>query len=124
MTWLASDFSAISYNHIMIGNFLNAVIAFLLVAAAVYFFIVLPANALMARFHKPVPDTSPATKVCPECWSDILAAAKRCSHCTIAIASDIAPHGQPVRRKLIVPLWPADLDFLQNTYRFANAATR
>jgi large conductance mechanosensitive channel len=80
------DFSAISYNHIMIGNFLNAVIAFLLVAAAVYFFIVLPANALMARFHKPVPDTPPATKACPECLSDIPAAAKRCSHCTQLVA--------------------------------------
>ena len=41
------DFSAIAFNHIMIGNFLNAVFAFLLVAASVYFFIVLPANSLM-----------------------------------------------------------------------------
>ena len=76
------DFSAIQVDHIMIGNFLNAVIAFLMVAAAVYFFIVVPANALMARFHKPVPDVPPATKACPQCLSDIPAAAKRCSHCT------------------------------------------
>jgi large conductance mechanosensitive channel len=76
------DFSAIQVNHIMIGNFLNAVIAFLLVAVAVYFFIVVPANALMARFHKPVPDAPPATKPCPQCLSDIPAAAQRCAHCT------------------------------------------
>ena len=70
----------------MIGNFLNAVIAFLLVAAAVYFFIVVPSNALMARFNKPVPDVPPATKACPECLSDIPVAAKRCSHCTQLVA--------------------------------------
>jgi large conductance mechanosensitive channel len=80
------DFSAIQVNHIMIGNFLNAVIAFLLVAVAVYFFIVVPANALMARFHKPVPDAPPATKPCPQCLSDIPAAAKRCAHCTQPVA--------------------------------------
>jgi large conductance mechanosensitive channel len=80
------DFSAIQVNHIMIGNFLNAVIAFLLVAVAVYFFIVVPANALMARFHKPVPDKPPVTKACPECLSDIPIAAKRCSHCTQLVA--------------------------------------
>ncbi|MGC1422251.1 MAG: large conductance mechanosensitive channel protein MscL [Terracidiphilus sp.] len=80
------DFSAIQVDHIMIGNFLNAVIAFLLVAVAVYFFIVVPANALMARFHKPVPDAPPATKPCPQCLSDIPAAAKRCAHCTQPVA--------------------------------------
>lgn len=80
------DFSAIQYNHVMLGNFLNAVIAFLLVAATVYFFIVLPANTLMARFHKPVPDAPPATKACPECLSDIPVAAKRCAHCAQLVA--------------------------------------
>jgi large conductance mechanosensitive channel len=76
------DFSAIAYDHIMIGNFLNAVIGFLLmVASSVYFFIVMPANALMNRFKKPIPETPPATKPCPECLSDIPLAAKRCSHC-------------------------------------------
>ena len=69
-----------------IGDFINSVISFVLIAAAVYFFIVVPANALMARFHKPVPDAPPATKACPECLSDIPAAAKRCSHCTQPVA--------------------------------------
>jgi len=75
------DFSAIAFNHIMIGNFLNAVFAFLLVAASVYFFIVLPANSLMARLKGPVPEVPPATKACPECLSDIPVAARRCAHC-------------------------------------------
>lgn len=80
------DFSAIQYNHVMLGNFLNAVIAFFLVAATVYFFIVAPANALMARFKKPVPDVPPATKACPECLSDIPIAARRCAHCAQPVA--------------------------------------
>ena len=75
------DFGAISFEHIMVGNFLNATIAFLLVAISVYFFIIVPANALMARFKKPIPDAPPATKTCPECLSDIPIAAKRCAHC-------------------------------------------
>jgi large conductance mechanosensitive channel len=76
-----SDFSAIAFEHIMVGNFLNAVIAFLMVAASVYFFIVMPSNALMARFAKPAPEVPPATKTCPQCLSDIPAAAFRCAHC-------------------------------------------
>jgi large conductance mechanosensitive channel len=80
------DFSAIAYDHIMIGSFLNAVIGFLLIAFSVYFFIVMPANALMNKFKKPIPETPPATKACPECLSDIPLAAKRCSHCTQLVA--------------------------------------
>ncbi len=70
------------------GNFLNALISFLLVAGSVYFFVVLPLNALLKRFKPaapPAPDLPP-TKVCPECLSDIPVAAKRCSHCTQLVA--------------------------------------
>ena len=80
------DFSAIAFDHIMVGSFLNAVIAFLMVAASVYFFIVLPSNALMARFMKPVPDAQPATKTCHERLSDIPLAARRCAHCAQPVA--------------------------------------
>jgi len=80
------DFGAIGFEHIMIGNFLNAVIAFLLVSVSVYFFIVMPANALMARFKGPAPEAPPATKTCPQCLSDIPLAATRCSHCTQLVA--------------------------------------
>ncbi len=68
------------------GNFLNAIISFLIIAAVIYFFIVLPLNKLLARFQKPVPVAPPALKTCPECLSDIPAAARRCSHCTQAVA--------------------------------------
>lgn len=71
------------------GNFLNALIQFLLVASAVYFFVVLPLNTLFARF-KPVPPAPPAMKPCPECLSDIPAAAKRCSHCGQPVAPAVA----------------------------------
>ncbi|HET7104901.1 MAG TPA: large conductance mechanosensitive channel protein MscL [Terracidiphilus sp.] len=78
------DFSAvvlhIGTGAIKVGNFLNAVVAFLIVAFVVYFAIVLPLNRLMARFNKPAP-APPATKVCAECLSEIPAAARRCSHC-------------------------------------------
>lgn len=80
------NFGALSYHSVMIGNFLNAVIAFLLIAGSVYFFIVLPANALMNKFKKPIPAAPPATKPCPECLSDIPLAAKRCAHCAQVVA--------------------------------------
>jgi large conductance mechanosensitive channel len=62
------------------GNFLNAAIQFLLVASAVYFFVVLPLNALLKKFN-PAKAEPPKTKACPECLSDIPIAAKRCAHC-------------------------------------------
>jgi large conductance mechanosensitive channel len=65
-----------------VGSFMNAVIGFVLVAAAIYFFVVLPVNAMNARLAKPVPAAAPTTKKCKECLSDIPLAAKRCAHCT------------------------------------------
>jgi large conductance mechanosensitive channel len=84
------DFSALAFNFngtpIMIGNFINALVSFLLVAFVVYFFMVLPLNSLMARFKGPVPATAPTTKTCPECQSEIPVTAKRCAHCTQLVA--------------------------------------
>jgi large conductance mechanosensitive channel len=77
------DFSANSFKVgetlFPIGDFINAAVSFLLVAAAVYFFVVTPVNALMARFKDPA---APTTKPCPQCLSEIPIAAKRCAHCT------------------------------------------
>jgi len=64
-----------------IGDLINQIISFLLVAAAVYFFVVVPVNALMARMHKDEPAPPPTTKKCPECLSDIPIEARRCAHC-------------------------------------------
>jgi len=68
------------------GLFVNALISFLIVCAAMYFGVVMPLERLLARFKKPVPVVPPATKACPECLADIPAAAKRCSHCTQPVA--------------------------------------
>ena len=65
-----------------VGDFVNATITFLLTAAAVYFFVVLPVNALMARMHRDEPAPPPTARKCPECLSEIPIEAKRCSHCT------------------------------------------
>ncbi|MFL5736613.1 MAG: large conductance mechanosensitive channel protein MscL [Actinomycetota bacterium] len=63
------------------GAFLNALIAFVSIAVAVFFFVVKPVNALTARARKePRPD--PTTKKCSECLSEIPLEAKRCAYCT------------------------------------------
>jgi large conductance mechanosensitive channel len=77
------DFSAIAFNingsKFLIGEFINALIAFLLIATAVYFGIVMPINKLLASTEKPA---APTTQPCPECLSEIPIKARRCSHCT------------------------------------------
>jgi large conductance mechanosensitive channel len=73
-----------------IGDFINACISFLLIAAAVYFFVVLPVNILLARIHKAEKPADPSTKKCPECMSEIPLEARRCSHCTQPLAGRAA----------------------------------
>jgi large conductance mechanosensitive channel len=84
------DFSAfyadLNGAHFAYGDFVNALISFLLIAIAVYYFVVVPVNALIQRYHhEPPPD--PTTRKCPECLSEIPIAAKRCAHCTSAVAA-------------------------------------
>ena len=68
------------------GLFLNALIAFVLIAAAVFFFVVKPVNALMARRKTETP-VDPATRDCPECLSSIPRAANRCAFCTAEVGA-------------------------------------
>jgi large conductance mechanosensitive channel len=63
------------------GSFLNALIAFVSIAAAVFFFVVRPVNALMRR-RKTQPDVESETRPCPECLSEIPMQAHRCAFCT------------------------------------------
>ena len=83
------DFSAIALtlngSKIMIGSFVNELISFLLVAVAVYFFVVAPMNALMARIRRGEAPPDPTTKKCPECLSEVAIAARRCAFCTSPI---------------------------------------
>jgi large conductance mechanosensitive channel len=80
------DFSAVSFTLgatvFPIGDFINAAISFLLIAAAVYFFVVTPVNALVARMRKAPAPADPTTKKCPECLSEIPIDARRCAHCS------------------------------------------
>lgn len=64
------------------GVFLNALIAFIFVAAAIFFFVVKPMNAMAARRAGQEPETAPTTVACPFCATDIPVAATRCPHCT------------------------------------------
>lgn len=86
----APDFSSIAVtvngSKLLIGDFLNAVIAFVMMAAAVYFFIVLPVNSLTARMNRGEAPPDPTTKTCPECMSEVAIAARRCAFCTSPIA--------------------------------------
>jgi large conductance mechanosensitive channel len=80
------DFSAVNFTVgtaiFKLGDFLNALVSFLLVAAAVYFFVVTPINALIARTRKAPAPADPTTKKCPECLSEIPLDARRCAFCT------------------------------------------
>ena len=69
-----------------IGDFINALISFLLVAAAIYFFVVVPVNAVMARARRGQAPPDPTTKQCPECLSTIPIQARRCAFCTSPVS--------------------------------------
>jgi large conductance mechanosensitive channel len=80
------DFSAIAFtiNHstFLIGDFINAVVSFILIAAAVYFLIIAPVNALTERLNRGQAPPDPTKKSCPECLSEVPIAARRCAFCT------------------------------------------
>ena len=83
---------AVTVNGVKIsyGAFLNALVSFLLVAAAVYFFAVAPMNAIQARRRRGEPPADPTTTKCPECVSEIPIAAKRCPFCTSVVRTTSA----------------------------------
>lgn len=82
----APDFSGLYFtinsSRFMYGSFLNVLISFVIIAGAVYFFVIVPINALSARMKKGAEPQSPQTKKCSECLSDIPSGARRCAHCT------------------------------------------
>ena len=83
------DFSAIQFtvngSKFLVGDFINAVVAFVLVAAAVYFFVVAPMNMIIERRKRGEVPADPTTKQCPECLSEVPIAARRCAFCTQAL---------------------------------------
>ena len=83
------DFSELSFtingSKFGYGEFLNALISFLLIAAVVFFLIVKPLNKLMERLMPGKPVDNP-TRACPECVSDIPVQARRCAFCTAEVS--------------------------------------
>ena len=83
------DFSALTFtinnSTFLYGAFINAVISFVLIAAAVFFVVVKPMNAIDARRTKDEPAAT--TRDCPECLSEIPLAAKRCRYCTAEVGA-------------------------------------
>jgi large conductance mechanosensitive channel len=84
------DFSGLSFainnSTFLYGDFINAVVSFLLVATAVYFFIVVPMKTITERLKPQAAPAEPTTKKCPECLSEIPIGARRCAHCTSVVA--------------------------------------
>jgi len=82
------DFSALKFtinsSTFLYGSFINAVVSFVLIAAAVYFVVVVPMNSLAERRAR---GQDPTTKECPECLSEIPVGARRCPQCT----SELSP---------------------------------
>ena len=85
----APDFSGLSFtihgSVFMYGEFINAVISFLIVASAIYFFVVIPLNHLSAKMKKAEPAPESNTKKCRECLSDIPKDARKCAYCTSVV---------------------------------------
>lgn len=78
------DFSTLYFtvnnSKFLYGDFINAIIAFVIIAAVIYFFVVMPYTALVSRSRKE-PPADPTTKKCTECESEIPIGAKRCAFC-------------------------------------------
>lgn len=86
------DFSALDFtinkSRFLYGDFLNQVISFVLIAAIVYYLIVLPVNTLISRARRE-PPTDPTTKKCQECLSEIPIDARRCAFCTSPVSPPV-----------------------------------
>jgi large conductance mechanosensitive channel len=84
-----SDFSQLTFSingsRFLYGAFLNALIAFVVIAAVIFFLVVKPVNALMKRY-KAEPPVDEAVRQCPYCLSEIPVAASRCAFCTQEVA--------------------------------------
>jgi large conductance mechanosensitive channel len=80
------DFSAIAFtinqSTFLVGDFVNAVVSFVLIASAIYFLIIVPVNAVAERLSRGQAPPNPTKKTCPECLSEVPIAARRCAFCT------------------------------------------
>ena len=85
-----ADFSELTFtisgSTFFYGRFLNSFITFLLIAAAVFFFVLKPVNKLLS-LRRTGPEVESKTRDCPECLSAIPKAARRCAFCTAELAN-------------------------------------
>ena len=83
------DFSSLTFtingSQFFYGNFINALFSFITIATVIFFLVVTPMNALIARSRRE-PPADPTTKKCPECLSEIPIGARRCAFCTSEVA--------------------------------------
>lgn len=94
------DFSALFFtvnnSKFLIGDFINAVLSFIVLALVVYYFVVIPVGKMMDRFA-PTPVPPAATRECPMCLSKIPVKARRCAFCTSDV-EDLVPTPSPAGR--------------------------
>ena len=93
------DFSKFHFtvNHAVFayGDFINQALTLLIIGVAVFFLVVKPVNLMIDRFHLSPASPSPATKTCPDCFTDIPAKARRCPNCTSELSPPLR-EGAPV----------------------------
>ncbi|HUZ78236.1 MAG TPA: large conductance mechanosensitive channel protein MscL [Chloroflexota bacterium] len=82
----SSLFFTLNNSKFLYGDFINAIIAFIILALVIYYLVVVPVNALMARYQSEPPPPA-KTRPCPECLSNVPLAARRCAFCTSPLAS-------------------------------------
>jgi len=90
------DFSELKFtvndSVFLYGHFINALIAFVLIAVVVFFLVIKPVNRLISESRKK-PPLDPTTRKCPECLSEIPIKARRCAFCGV----EVPPVGEPVK---------------------------
>jgi large conductance mechanosensitive channel len=86
------DFSAITFtinnSRFLIGDFINSLLAFVVIAAVIYYFVIMPVSRLIARYTPEPPEPAP-TRECPYCLSKIPVRASRCAFCTADVADRV-----------------------------------
>lgn len=103
------DFSSLQFtfhkSHFHYGSFINAALSFLVMAAVIYYFVVVPANRITALATR---NQATTEHPCPECLSDIPVAATRCKFCTAAVEPAVNGHavqGSPAGAHRQRPTW-------------------
>jgi large conductance mechanosensitive channel len=88
----AGLYFTINNSKFLFGDFINAIVSFVIVAAVVYFLVVVPMGRLMALSRRKEEAALPTTRPCPYCLSSIPLAATRCAYCTAEVPTAVSPN--------------------------------